>query len=128
MLPPDIKDGKTYNKHLDEYTKILDESSVQHLQKRYGARWQLVADLAIQDSKLRGRIISSEPDILAEVIYSRDFEMAGHFEDFLRRRTMLALKAPLLEQFSALNEAALLFGEKNLTKEKVKHWQGLDLK
>lgn len=128
VLPPEIKDSHHFAKHVEEYTKVLDDKTVLHLQSRYGARWQRVADLAIENKNLRERIVESEPDLMAEVIYTRDYEMAVHFEDFLRRRTMLALKAPLLDNFSRVKEAADLFGEKNLTPEKVKKWQGLDLK
>lgn len=113
---------------LEDYNKRLELETVQHLQKRYGARWQRVADLAMQDSSMRERIVPSEPDILAEAFYAKDHEMAVGFEDFLRRRTMLALKAPLAQNMDRLRKAAAVFGEDNLSVEQVLHWQGLDLK
>ncbi len=113
---------------LEDYNKRLEPETVQHLQKRYGARWQRVADLAMQDSALRERIVPSEPDILAEAVYAKDGEMAVSFEDFLRRRTMLALKAPLAQNIERLRKAAAVYGEDNLTADQVLHWQGLDLK
>lgn len=127
VLPNQLKAGD-FNSVMDEYTNLLDAPTVRHLQFRYGARWQRVADLAVQDRKLKEKIIGSEPDILAEVVYSRQFEMAEEFEDFLRRRTMLALKAPLLDHMEELQVAAKLFGHSGLTREQVSHWQGLDLK
>jgi glycerol-3-phosphate dehydrogenase len=113
---------------MDDYNNALDPGTIHHLQFRYGARWQRVADLAVQDRRLRERIIGSEPDILAEVIYAKNYEMAEGFEDFLRRRTMLALKAPLRDQMEKLQVAATLFGHGTLTTAEVAGWQGLDLK
>ena len=94
---------------LEEYNNKLELETVQHLQKRYGARWQRVADLAMQDSSLRERIVPSEPDILAEAKYAKESEMAVNFEDFLRRRTMLALKAPLAQNRERLRKASAVF-------------------
>ncbi len=113
---------------LEDYNNKLEMETVQHLQKRYGARWQRVADLAMQDASMRERIVQSEPDILAEAVYSKEHEMAVSFDDFLRRRTMLALKAPLAQNVDRLQKAAAVFGEENLTAAQVLHWQGLDLK
>lgn len=128
VQPPTITEVKNYVRIMDEYSSALDPQAVQHLQARYGARWQCVADLAVQNPELRERVISSEPDILAEVVYARDFEMAVSFEDFLRRRTMLALKASLATQLPRLERAAKLFGGPAITAAQVAHWQGLDLK
>lgn len=128
VLPPAVTEVKNFVRLMDEYSSALDPQAVQHLQQRYGARWQRVADLAVQNPELRERVISSEPDILAEVVYSREFEMAVSFEDFLRRRTMLALKAPLATQFERLQKAAKLFGGPAITAAQVAHWQGRDLK
>jgi glycerol-3-phosphate dehydrogenase len=110
---------------LAEYDSTLGPETVHHLQRRYGARWQRVADLALEQPSLRERIIGSEPDILAEVPYSRDYEMAVTFEDFLRRRTMLALKAPLLKNMERVQRAAELFGGPPVTAEQVALWQGI---
>lgn len=120
--------AKDFGGLMDEYTNVLDPEVMKHLQFRYGARWQRVADLAVQDAALRERVIGSEPDLLAEVVYARDYEMAVNFEDFLRRRTMLALKAPLLTHMERVEKAARLFGGSIPTREQIAHWQGLDLK
>jgi glycerol-3-phosphate dehydrogenase len=128
VMPPEVTEVKNFVRIMDEYSSVLDGQAIQHLQQRYGARWQRVADLAVQNPELRERVVSSEPDILAEVVYSRDFEMAVTFEDFLRRRTMLALKAPLAAQFERLQKAAKLFGGPAITATQVAHWQGLDHK
>jgi glycerol-3-phosphate dehydrogenase len=127
VLAGDVK-ARDFGQLMDEYTNVLDPEVMKHLQFRYGARWQRVADLAVQDASLRERVIGSEPDILAEVVYARDYEMAVTFEDFLRRRTMLALKAPLLQQMERVEKAARLFGGEIPARAEVAHWQGLDLK
>lgn len=128
VLPPEIRDARSFSHLMEEYAVVLAPDTIRHLQSRYGARWQRVADLAVERPELRERIVGTEPDLLAEVVYARDFEMAVSFEDFLRRRTMLALKAPLLASFDRLKKAAELFGDANLTPEIVRRWQGLDLK
>lgn len=127
VLAGDVR-KKDFGGLMDEYTNVLDPEVMKHLQFRYGARWQRVADLAVQDASLRERVVGSEPDILAEVVYARDHEMAVTFEDFLRRRTMLALKAPLLSHMERVEKAARLFGGVAPTREQIAHWQGLDLK
>ena len=128
VLPTTAKEKQAFRGAMSEYENTLDPAAVKHLQLRYGARWQLVADLAVQDASLRQRVIASEPDLLAEVKYAKESEMAVTFEDFLRRRTMLALKGPLLADLERVGKAAALFGEAAPTREQVAHWQGLDLK
>ena len=126
VLPDTAKERKSFERILDDYGSALSPESVTHLQARYGARWQNVADLAMQRPELRERVIGTEPDIMAEIIYSRDEEMAASFEDVLRRRTMLALKAPLLANLDRVAKAAELFGEVAPSEEKVKRIQGLE--
>lgn len=128
VLPPEGKMESQYATLLDEYNQKLELETVQHLQKRYGARWQRVADLAMQDSSMRERIVPSEPDILAEAKYARESEMAISFEDFLRRRTMLALKAPLAQNLERLRKVSAVFGEPDVSRERIVRCQGLDHK
>lgn len=122
----DRKTEQQYISLMDSYNRQLEEETVKHLQGRYGARWQRVADLAMGDPSLKERIVPGEPDILAEAVHARESEMAVNFEDFLRRRTMLALKAPLAQNIERLRRAASLFGESGLTKEDLLRWQGLN--
>jgi glycerol-3-phosphate dehydrogenase len=128
QLEPLVLDAGAHLTALNEYNDKLQPETVQHLQKRYGARWQRVADLAMSDASLRDRIVPAELDILAEAKYARESEMAVSFEDFLRRRTMLALKAPLAQNRERLAKAAALFGEKEVSLERLIRVQGLDLK
>ena len=128
VLDPDRKTGQQFASLMDTYNRQLEEETVRHLQARYGARWQRVADLAMSDASLKERIVPGEPDILAEAVHARDFEMAVGFEDFLRRRTMLALKAPLAKNLDRLRKAAAVFGEEGVTAGEILRWQGLKLK
>lgn len=128
VLDPDRKTGQQFASLMDTYNRQLEEETVRHLQARYGARWQRVADLAMSDASLKERIVPGEPDILAEAVHARDFEMAVGFEDFLRRRTMLALKAPLAKNLDRLRRAAAVFGEEGVTADELLRWQGLKLK
>jgi glycerol-3-phosphate dehydrogenase len=128
QFPLVIQDGfkkEDFGKLVEEYSGTLGLDTVKHLQKRYGARWQRIADRAVQDATMRERILPSEPDILAEVHYAKEQEMAVEVEDFLRRRTMLALKAPLLEHLDRVELICKIFGKANLTRAQVAKIQGL---
>ena len=125
LEPIVMLDGKKYQEHMNEYLRTLDPSLISHLQTRYGARWQCLADLALENPALREKIIPGEEDIMAEVVYSRESEMAVTFEDFLRRRTMLALKAPLLKHMDRIKIAATHFGGNIPSEQEVGRLQGL---
>ncbi len=127
VLPETEKERERFSAAMNEYTDTLGPDTVAHLQKRYGARWQLVADLALNHSEHRERIMPGEPDIKAEAVYARTSEMAVHAEDFFRRRTMLALKTPLAQEFERVRTIALSFGE-TVERSAVEAWQGLSHK
>jgi glycerol-3-phosphate dehydrogenase len=55
-----------------------------------------VARYAERDPALGRRVVEDEPDLLAELAYQRDHEMAVTPEDFLLRRTRLGLFHPEL--------------------------------
>ena len=72
----------------------LAEASARHLVRRYGRRWEEVARLL---TPARARpIIKGEPDLVVELAYQREHEMAVRPEDFLLRRTRLGLFHPEL--------------------------------
>ncbi len=133
IIPPEASGSDDEGTHrmgvLEEYGSLLGESTVAHLQGRYGSRWKDVARLAVGDKALAERIVPSEPDILCEAAYARSDEMAISIEDFFRRRTMLALKAPLEQHLDRVELVAkVLFGkdsEWSPTREEVNGWQGL---
>jgi glycerol-3-phosphate dehydrogenase len=72
----------------------LEEASARHLVRRYGTRWEEVARLL---TPARARpIVPGEPDLLVELPYQREHEMAVRREDHLLRRTRLGLFHPEL--------------------------------
>jgi glycerol-3-phosphate dehydrogenase len=72
----------------------LSEAAARHLLDRYGRRAEDVAAYASRDSSLAVAIVAGEPDLLAELAYQRDHEMAVRPADFLLRRTRLGLFCP----------------------------------
>jgi glycerol-3-phosphate dehydrogenase len=74
----------------------LKEGSARHLVNRYGRRAEEVARCIVRKPELGGAVIEGEPDLLAELAYQRDHEMAVRPEDFLLRRTRLGLFHPEL--------------------------------
>jgi glycerol-3-phosphate dehydrogenase len=72
----------------------VDEAAARHLVGRYGRRAEDVAGYAERDAALAARIVPGEPDLLAELAYQRDHEMALRPADFLLRRTRLGLFCP----------------------------------
>jgi glycerol-3-phosphate dehydrogenase len=72
----------------------LDEVTLRHLVGRYGKRAEDVAKYAGHDAALARPVVESEPDVLAELAYQRDQEMAIRPADFLLRRTRLGLFCP----------------------------------
>jgi glycerol-3-phosphate dehydrogenase len=81
----------------------LNAETASHLVDRYGRRAVEVADYLHRDPALRQHVVEGEPDILAELAYQRDHEMALMPSDFLLRRTRLGLFHPkLLDDRSVL--------------------------
>jgi glycerol-3-phosphate dehydrogenase len=74
----------------------LGEPAARHLVDRYGTRAAAVARYAQMQPELGRPIIAGEPDLLAELAYQRDHEMAVQPGDFLLRRTRLGLYRPEL--------------------------------
>jgi len=107
-----------------DYSKELGMELIAHLQARYGARWQRVADLGLEKKETRIPLVKGEPDILAEAIYAKESEMAVKIEDFLRRRTMLTLKTNLAANMDGLNKVAQVFGRGEVKPEEILKWQG----
>ncbi|MCO5143565.1 MAG: glycerol-3-phosphate dehydrogenase/oxidase [Oligoflexia bacterium] len=117
---------KNLEEHMQEYRNNLGDETLLHLQSRYGARWQLVADIALETSDGKEKIVEGETDILAEARYAKKFEMARTSEDFLRRRTMLALKAKNKNLINAIQKIQKEFPEENITESTIKKIQGLE--
>jgi glycerol-3-phosphate dehydrogenase len=72
----------------------LSDASARHLVRRYGRR---VGDVArLLTPELARPVIEGEPDLLVELKYQRESEMAVKPEDSLLRRTRLGLFHPRL--------------------------------
>lgn len=123
-----VLDSKQAVGALKDYASVLGLPTVAHLQLRYGARWQRVADLAVDRSELREKIVPGEEDIFAEALYAKESEMAVELEDFFRRRTMLALKGNLRANLGAVEKVGKVFGKTDFSPQDVARWQGLNLK
>ena len=72
----------------------LNEEAATHLVNRYGRRAFDVAAWLGRDPALRAPVAPGEPDLLAEVAYQREQEVALTPADFLLRRTRLGLFHP----------------------------------
>lgn len=82
----------------DETTQSLlkagiEEDSVAHLISVYGSRSLLFTELVAENPAWRKRIVPVLPHIWAELAFAQRAEMAVHPQDFLARRTDLALRA-----------------------------------
>ncbi len=72
----------------------LADVAALHLVGRYGRRAADVAAYVGRDAALAAPVVRGEPDLLAELAYQRDHEMALRPADFLLRRTRLGLFCP----------------------------------
>jgi glycerol-3-phosphate dehydrogenase len=61
--------------------------------RSYGGNFEEVLEIARESSDLRARLIEGLPHIAAEIVYAARSEMAATVEDFLSRRTRIALLA-----------------------------------
>jgi glycerol-3-phosphate dehydrogenase len=64
---------------------------VEHLIRNYGGNFRTVLEIARESPDLKNCLIDGLPHIAAEVVYAARHEMATTVEDFLARRTRLAL-------------------------------------
>lgn len=76
----------------------LDEATARHLVRRYGRRVGEVAAVLARDRSLRRPVTVGEPDVVGELVYQREQEMACVAEDHLLRRTRLGLFQPGLRE------------------------------
>jgi glycerol-3-phosphate dehydrogenase len=72
----------------------LPHDSAVHLVQRYGNRIDAVAELMAQVLRGFERIHPDEPDLLGELRYQRDEEMAIHSGDFFLRRSRIGMYRP----------------------------------
>ena len=68
-------------------------ATVEHLMQSYGGNFRAVLEIARESEELKRALIHGLPHIEAEVVYAARSEMAMTAEDFLSRRTRIALLA-----------------------------------
>ncbi|MCI0489472.1 MAG: glycerol-3-phosphate dehydrogenase [Blastocatellia bacterium] len=71
----------------------LAVETVEHLMRSYGGNYRVILEITRKASELKAALIEGLPHIEAEVIYAARYEMAATVEDFLARRTRIALLA-----------------------------------
>jgi len=79
-----------------------------HLIETYGGNFRAVLEIASESEELKRPLAADLPHIEAEVIYAARAEMARTVEDFLARRTRIALLAPDHGRSCAARVAALM--------------------
>lgn len=86
----------------------VDLAAVEHLMEAYGGEYRKVLELTSEAEELKLALIDGLPHIAAEVVYAARYEMATAVEDFLSRRTRIALLARDHGRSCAMRVAALL--------------------
>lgn len=71
----------------------VDVAIVEHLMETYGGNYGVILELTRQSEELKAALIEGLPQIEAEVVYAARYEMTATVEDFLSRRTRIALLA-----------------------------------
>ena len=80
----------------NEELKILSQrfevpiDLIKYLQGVYGSRFEEVLNIARCNNQLKEKICSCSPAIAAQIVYSRDVEMAQKLEDIMQRRLGLS--------------------------------------
>ncbi len=103
----------------------LDEAQVRHLTETYGTKLYDVLRLIGEKPALGDRLHPKLPHLKAEAVYAAREEAAITLQDFLRRRSTIAL-GPLSADKDLLNECAWLMGGELGWDEKTKASQVAD--
>jgi len=69
----------------------LPVETVEHLMHKYAGNSRVILEITRESPDLRSPLIEGLPHIAAEVVYAARYEMAMTVEDFLARRTRIAL-------------------------------------
>jgi glycerol-3-phosphate dehydrogenase len=86
----------------------VQAETAEHLIRSYGGNYRAVLEIAGASEELKARLVEYLPHIEAEVVYAARSEMAATVEDFLARRTRIALLAPDHGRSCAARVAALM--------------------
>jgi len=88
---PPLRDHEQIRRLAEEYR--LPVKTIEHLMENYGGNFRDVLDITNEAEEMKPPLIEGMPCIEAEVIYSARAEMLVTVEDFLARRTRIALLA-----------------------------------
>lgn len=69
----------------------LAVETIKHLMRNYGGNYRIVLQIARERNELKTPLIATLPHLKAEVVYAARYEMATSADDFLERRTRIAL-------------------------------------
>jgi glycerol-3-phosphate dehydrogenase len=86
----------------------IQAETAEHLIRSYGGNYRAMLEIASASEELKARLVEDLPHIEAEVVYAARSEMAATVEDFLARRTRIALLAPDHGRSCAARVAALM--------------------
>jgi glycerol-3-phosphate dehydrogenase len=91
-------------------TGKLAATQTERLWRRYGSEARDIVRRVCDDARMGEEIMTGSGLMRAEVHYMAQHEMVVRFEDFLRRRTMLALeeRAEDLEHAAGIREARMV--------------------
>jgi glycerol-3-phosphate dehydrogenase len=86
----------------------IPAETAEHLIRSYGGNYREVLEITRTSADLKANLIAGLPHIEAEVVYAARSEMAATVEDFLARRTRIALLARDHGQSCAARVAELM--------------------
>ncbi|MFP5265464.1 MAG: glycerol-3-phosphate dehydrogenase [Blastocatellia bacterium] len=86
-------------------------ATARHLIDTYGGNYKMLLEMTRESEDLKHALIRGLPHIEAEVVYAARYEMAVTLDDFLARRTRLALLARDGGHSCATRVASLMAGE-----------------
>ena len=81
---------------------------VEHLMRSYGGNYRAVLAITRESEELKERLVDGLQHVAAEVVYATRHEMAVQAEDFLERRTRIALLNPDGERSCAARVGELM--------------------
>jgi glycerol-3-phosphate dehydrogenase len=97
----------------------LPQDTLEHLMAEYGDRYGEILEIARSNPRLKAALAEGLPHIEAEVLYAARYEMAATVEDFLARRTRIALLARDSGRAAAMRVATLMGEELGWTSAEV---------
>lgn len=89
----------------------LTPATVRHLIETYGGNYKMLLEITRESEDLKRPLMGDLPHIEAEVVYAARYEMAATLDDFLARRTRIALISRDEGRSCAMRAATLMGDE-----------------